>query len=283
MSRTLGWLFGAVLLTACTPAGPASAAPPPAAQTPVQTPLAQASPAAAGPVACAAPTVCITSDQTEPLSIKSSNETVDGQGHTVPSISVEGDHVTIEHFVVSGGSQVGIQVRGVGNVIQDNDISHIHYGSDDADAMRFFGDDTKVLRNRVHDLVAGPIEDAHPDCVQTYATDGSGGGSSNFEFAGNHCEGPPDHGQCVMAEGPGSTEGGGGGPGHSRNWSIHDNYCATHSEQAISLRGIDDVTVENNDFTGGSGTEAIQANDGSTGLVARNNILGTGYPNMTGD
>lgn len=258
------WVWVAMLLTACAPPAHASAAP-------------------TGTPACAAPTVCITADQSEPLSIKTSNQTIDGQGHTVPSISVEADHVTIEHFVVSGGSQVGIQTRGVGNVVEDNDISHIHYGSDDADAMRFFGDDTKILRNRVHDLVAGDMHDAHPDCVQTFATDGSGGGSSDFEFAGNHCEGPDGHGQCVMAEGPGSTEGGGGGPGRSQRWWIHDNYCAVHGDQAISLRGVDDVTVENNDFTGGTGTEAIQADDGSTGLVARNNVLGAGYPAMTGD
>jgi hypothetical protein len=243
----------------------------------------QASAAPPRSVGCAAPTVCITTDQTEPLSIKSSNQTIDGQGHTVPSISVEADHVTIEHFVVSGGSEVGIQVRGVGNVIQDNDISHIHYGTDDADAMRFFGDDTKILRNRVHDLVAGPMKGAHPDCAQTFATDGSGGGSSHFEFAGNHCEGPDGHGQCVMGEGPGSTDGGGGGPGHSQNWSIHDNYCATHSNQAIALRGIDNVTVKNNNFTRGTGTKAIQANDGSSSLVTKNNILGTGYGTLTGD
>jgi hypothetical protein len=145
--------------------------------------------------------VCISADQTKPLSINTSNQVIDGQGHTVPSISVAANHVTIENFVVSGGSQVGIQVRGVGNVVQDNDISHIHYGTDDADAMRFFGDNTKILRNRVHDLVAGPMKDAHPDCVQTFATDGSGGGSSHFEFAGNHCEGPRDTGNASWPRG----------------------------------------------------------------------------------
>lgn len=262
------WLCGAMLLAGCAPGQEASA---------------HAPGAASGSVGCAAATVCITTDQSTPLRITTSNQTIDGQGHTVPSISVNADHVTIEHFVVFGGSQVGIRVQGVGNVIEDNDISQIHYGTDDIDAMRFFGDDTKILRNRVHDLVAGPMQDAHPDCAQTFATDGSGGGSSGFEFAGNHCEGPDGHGQCVMAEGPGSTEGGGGGPGRSENWSIHDNYCATHSFQSIDLRGVDNVTVKNNDFSGGTGTEAVQANDGSTGLVTTGNILGTGYAKLTGD
>jgi hypothetical protein len=86
-----------------------------------------------------------------------------------------------------------------------------------------------------------------------------------------------------MAEGPASTDGGGGGPGHSLSWSIHDNYCATHSTQAIALRGIDNVTVANNNFTRGTGTEAIQVTDGSNGLVTRSNVLGTGYGALTGD
>jgi hypothetical protein len=231
---------------------------------------------------CAALVVCTTADSAKPLNITTPG-IYDGRGHKVPSIAITASGVTVQGFVVAGGSQTGISSRGANNVIQDNDVSAIRYGTDDLDAIRFFGDHTRILRNRIHSLASGPIKDAHPDCVQTFATRDKGP-SSNVEIGWNTCN-PGDtqgHGQCVMAEGPGSTDGGGGATGTSARWNIHDNVCATSANQSISLRDIDDVTVTGNSFTG-TNAKAVQLVDGSANVTFSGNVLGAGVGKLSGD
>lgn len=269
----------AVLLSCvsgCVPAGgvpgtPSAVSPPPTVP---------AGPAAAAPAPdpCAAPVVCTTEDSTAQLRITSPG-VYDGRGHRVPSILITTGGVTVRDFVVSGGTQTGIWSQGAGNTIADNDISNIGYGHDDIDAIRWFGDGTRILRNRIHDLVRGAIRDAHPDCAQTYAN--SLPGSSHVLIEGNQCLGLDYH-QCFMAEGPRSTDGGGGGGGVSRDWRIEDNLCEGTSNQAIALRDIHDVAIVDNTFAGRN-TKAIQRTDGTSGLTTVGNVLGPHVGRLIGD
>jgi hypothetical protein len=115
--------------------------------------------------------------------------------------------------------------------------------------------------------------------MQTYAN--ALPGSSDIEIAGNDCRGTDLH-QCVMAEGPGSTDGGGGGGGRSRNWWVHDNYFACHANQNVSFRNVTNSVIERNTFAG-SGAKAVQLTDGSTNVTVRGNNLGSGYGTVAGD
>lgn len=231
----------------------------------------------APPVGCAKPVVCTTADSTAQLKI-SAPGVYDGQGHRVASIMIRSAGVTVRNFVVTGGTQAGIWSEGAGNVIADNDISNIAYGDDDVDAMRFFGDGTQILRNRVHNLIRGAVKDAHPDCMQTYATP-SRGASANVLIEGNDCRGFDFH-QCLMAEGPGSTDGGGGGKGRSENWTIRGNTCEGTSNQSMAFRGVQNVQVIGNKFLGRN-NKAIQSTDGST-VTPRENVLGPNVKTLIG-
>lgn len=265
-------------------AAPAPDTVPPVTSTATAEPAPTSAPAPTTPPApagCAKPVVCITADSTTQLKITAPG-VYDGQGHKVPSIMVRSAGVTVRNFVVNGGTQAGIWSEGAGNVIADNDISNIAYGDDDVDAMRFFGDGTQVLRNRVHDLIRGATKDAHPDCMQTYATP-SRGASANVLIEGNDCRGFDFH-QCVMAEGPGSTDGGGGGKGRSENWVIRGNTCEGTSNQSLGLRGIQNVRIEGNRFLGRN-NKAIQRTDGTTVTPDPpvGNVLGPTVKSLIGD
>lgn len=114
--------------------------------------------------------------------------------------------------------------------------------------------------------------------MQTYAS--SRPGISNVVIAGNDCRRRDLH-QCLMAEGPGSTDGGGGGSGMSRNWQMRDDRFECYANQSVSLRDIDDVTITGNRFVG-SGGKAVQVTDGSSNVKPSGNTLGAGYRSLMG-
>jgi hypothetical protein len=119
--------------------------------------------------------VCYTEDLDEVLMIMKGGQpgapiVHQGTGSTkVPGIHVEADNVVVEGFVSEGAQSTGIWARGTNVTIQDNTITKVYYVGDDVDAIRFFGDGTKVLRNTVRDLEANAIADSHVDCIQTFA------------------------------------------------------------------------------------------------------------------
>jgi parallel beta helix pectate lyase-like protein len=224
--------------------------------------------------------ICITTNRSTRLDINQSNVIVDGLGHTVPGIRITGNNVTVQNFRVINAEQTGIRVEGDGITVRNNDISQVSYGTDDIDAIRFFGDDIRILDNSMYDIVKGEKFDAHVDCAQTWASPATGS-SSNIVIEGNHCQ-DADFSQCLMAEGPGSTDGGGGASGVSENWTVRGNHYECHANQTIAFRDIDNAVIENNNFQG-SGNKAIQLTDGSSGISIQNNILGPGYRSLVGD
>lgn len=231
---------------------------------------------------CAAPgVVCITSDQKSRINITTSNVIYDGRGHDAVGITVNADNVTVQNFNFANCAGNCVWTKGTNNVVQDNSISQVYYAGDDIDGLRFFGDGAKILRNRFFDILKGAEKDAHLDCMQTYATPSTGGGSAGAVIADNHCEDPAFH-QCLMVEGPGSTDGGGGGRGATRGWKIEHNYFQCYANQTIALRDAHDFVIQNNNFAG-AGRKAVQQTDGSSGITIRNNVLGSGYGRVTGD
>ena len=271
------FLLGIGVLAGC------ATSPPPAAG-----PVVPSGPAADG--GCQGPeylpragdTVCYTDDLDEPLAIVKGGQpgapiVYRGTGSTkVPGIRVEADNVVVEGFVSEGAQSTGIWTRGNNVTIQDNTITKVYYVGDDVDAMRFFGDGTKLLRNTVHDLEANAIGNSHVDCMQTFAIHEPG--SQDVVIQGNRCEGI--RAQCLMAEGPNDIDG--SGQGISRNWLFQGNYCDAHAAaQSVALEDVQNVTIADNQMVG-TATKAFALGKGSTGAVVRSNQIGPGYSHEVG-
>jgi hypothetical protein len=195
----------------------------------------------------------------------------------VPGIQVRADNVVVEGFVSRGADSTGIWVQGENITVQDNEITQVNFTGEDLDAIRFFGDGTKILNNRVYDLEGtSDVGDSHVDCIQTFAT--SGPGSSNVLIQGNRCEGI--RAQCLMAEGPDVENG--SGEGVSENWVFDGNYCDSHADaQSVSVQDIQNVTISNNEMAG-SGNKAFALGQGSTGVTVTDNRIGSGYGREVG-
>ncbi|HLU60512.1 MAG TPA: right-handed parallel beta-helix repeat-containing protein [Pseudonocardia sp.] len=225
--------------------------------------------------------VCMTGDTTSRIEVTTPGTVVDGRGFSSVGITVNADDVVVRNFAFRDCAGNCIWMKGERNVAQDNTVSQVYYAGDDIDGLRFFGDDTKILRNRFVDILKGPKHDSHLDCIQTWASPQTGGGSAHVVIAGNECR-DPNFRQCVMVEGPGSTDGGGGGPGATRDWIIEDNHFECFANQTIALRDAHGFVIRNNTFAG-RGNKAIQLADGTSGITIRDNVLGPGYRSLTGD
>lgn len=237
---------------------------------------------AAGTVDCSASNVvCMTGNSTSRINVTTSNLIYDGQGFSAVGITVNASNVTIQNFDFANCAANCVWVKGTGNVVQGNRISQVYYDGDDIDGLRFFGNGTRILRNTFTNILKGPKKDAHLDCIQTWASSSTGGGSSNVLIGGNYCNDGNFH-QCLMVEGPGSTDGGGGGGGVTSNWVVASNYFACHANQTIALRDVHRTVIQSNNFAG-SGRKAIQQADGTSGITIRDNVLGPGYGRLTGD
>lgn len=233
-------------------------------------------PAATGPNA-----VLATADSTATLNITAGGKTYDGQGHTVPKINVAADGVTVQNYRVTGAANSGIVSEGVGNVIRNNDISHVaEAGTGDINAVTFFGDGTQILYNNIDQLVQGAPGDSHTDGIQTWNTPAHRA-SSNVTIRGNRINGPvvtdPAYiHQGVMAEGKDSTDGGGGGVGVSANWLVDGNFFNTYGNQALKFDDVDNVVITRNVFAGAA-TKIVEPGMLSVGTTyyADNVVTGT--------
>lgn len=240
------------------------------------------------PTASGSNVVLINSDSTSTLVISQGNRVYDGQGHTVKKIQIEASNVTVQNFYVRGASNAGIYSQGSNNIIQNCDIADVREdGSGDINGISFFGNGTKILYNRIDNLVTGDPGDSHTDGIQTWATP-SKNSSSNVVIQGNWINGPvnsdPGHiHQAIMAEGPDSDDGGGGGSGTSQNWLVADNYFNSHgTNQCLKFDDIHNVTITRNIFAGESGT-MIETGSLSTGIKLYGDNTVTGDYDETGD
>jgi hypothetical protein len=243
-----------------------------------------------GGVATPVGAILTTTDSTATLNIttsgtSSAQRVYDGQGHTVGQINIAADYVTVQNFRSRGAGNAGIYSTGTGNVIQNNDIAQVTEGGvGDINGITFFGDGTKILFNKVDNLVSGPLNGSHTDGIQSWNTP-SKRSSSNVVIKGNWINGPTQSDpnyihQGVTAEGNNATSGGGGGTGDSANWTIDGNYFNTYGNQVLELHDIQGVVVTRNTFAGNA-TKIVNSADGSTVTYYADNTV-TGSYGATG-
>jgi hypothetical protein len=237
------------------------------------------------PAPAAGPNVTlITSDSTSGLTISSSGTSTapkiwDGGGHSVGRITINASWVIVQNFRVNADGQYGIYSTGKNVVIANNDIRNIH-GPGDLNAITFFGDGTHIIYNTAIDFISGDPGDSHTDAIQTWDTS-SKQPSSNVVVQGNKFSGPSRsttsrviH-QCIMAEGPASTDGGGGGAGPMANWLVLDNYFKGSWNQEIKFDDVDNVQVSRNTFAGDS-TKICEVTSLSSGFKYYSDNIVTG-------
>lgn len=228
----------------------------------------------------------ITEDLADTLVITTPNQIYDGQSHTVEKIDIQADGVTVQNFFVRGGGNAGIYCQAENCTIQNNDIALINEGGEgDINAITFFGDGTKILYNNIDNLADPPLNGSHTDGIQSWATP-SKNSSSNVLIKGNRISGPEQSDeryihQGVMAEGPESTDGGGGGSGVSSNWVIEGNYFRTFGNQVIKVDDIHNVTITRNIFDGAT-TKIVETGDLSTNVLYYSDNTVTGTYGSTG-
>ncbi|MBL8159117.1 hypothetical protein JNJ66_01540 [Candidatus Saccharibacteria bacterium] len=248
-----------------------------------------------GGVATPAGAILSSADSTEELKIEESGtagnpKVYDGQGHTVGTITIRADYVTVQNFNIRATSQDGVNFEGTGITVQNNDIKGVSAAGDgDMNAIEFFGNDSKILYNTAIDFVEGDPGGSHTDAIQTWVSDSHPTPSKNVIIKGNKFSGPDNPGrdnaipsihQCIMAEGLGRG-GNSGGDGDPSNWLIADNYFKDSWNQCIKLDGIDDVTITRNEFAGDSG-RVIEVTSASSNVKFYSDNKITGGYGQTG-
>lgn len=212
-----------------------------------------------GGVATPSDAVVSSADSKADLNIKESGsegkpKVYDGGGHTVGTINISGNWITVQNFKIVASGQYGVNSKGTHITIQNNDIKNVHASGDgDLNAITFSGDNHTIAYNTAIDFVTGNPGGSHTDAIQTWVSD-SHLASSNVLVKGNKFSGPdknagaPIH-QCFMAEGLGQG-GNHGGSGVSQHWLVSDNYFKDSWNQCLKFDGIKDVSVTRNEFAG---------------------------------
>ena len=180
--------------------------------------------------------------------------------------------VVIEGNRVVGADGSGILVEGQRITVADNAVSgSVRRDADDADGIRFFGSDVRLLRNTITDIKDDGYEGEppHTDCFQTY--DNSRIPTVGAVIADNVCRNV-DH-QCLIATA--EESGLAGEVGRSRGIEFTGNVCAVNGSQALLIQWFPDVVVRDNTFEGRNDRAAYFL-DGSTGAEFTGNRVPRG-------
>lgn len=158
-------------------------------------------------------------------------------------------------------SQSGIEIRGVGHLVEGNEIwDTIQYPAEmradsywssrsksgaDADGIRFFGSGHKIKNNYVHDIVikAPEVVDPHTDCFQTWNV-GSDKGRTiahDIVFDGN---------RCLFYNTDQDTAAKGWQLASTYNLKMINNIVQARMASSISGDEVHDITMINNTFVG---------------------------------
>lgn len=178
----------------------------------------------------------------------------DGAGFTSGRITINANWVTVQNYRVNADGQYGVYGLGNGITIQNNEIYNVH-APGDLNAITLFGNDNTIAFNKTpRDWISGDPGSSHTDCIQIWDTS-SKIPTNRLLVYGNYfdgqlqSEGNPIH-QGLMAEGPASTDGGGGGSGPMADWHIEGNYWRDDWNQCLKFDDIDNVTITRNTFAG---------------------------------
>jgi len=247
-----------------------------------------------GGVATPAGAIRYTSDQTSDIVITQGGtatkpKVYDGGGKQFKRVTIDCDYVVVQNFSARPNSQYGIYINPGHKfvTIMNCDVSGLKpTGDGDMNGVTMFGNDINILMCRIGpDLIATDNPGgSHSDGIQCWASS-SKGSSSRICIRGNRIVGPlkPDvrylH-QGVMAEGPQSTDGGGGASGQSRDWWVGENHFVTDGNQTLKFDDIDNVTVTRNTFAG-AGNHVVEASSLSAGFKYYSDNVVTGeYGNL---
>jgi Right handed beta helix region len=186
-----------------------------------------------------------------------------GDGRAVDGITIEADHVVVEGFRADHPTAPGIELTGTDITVRGNTVTSPQGG--DGDGLRFFGDDLRIVDNRISDTAN--TGGRHADCLQTFASDTPA--SHHVLIEGNRCERVDN--MCLMAEGP--DDGEGDGHGTTSDFVIRNNYCDTReASQTLMFEDVQHTTITGNTFAGAT-DHAIGLALHSTGAHVGGNTL----------
>jgi hypothetical protein len=215
------------------------------------------------------------SDQTSRLVITQGGMIYDGGGKKCPGIDVKANDVVIQNFDLTNCANYGVYGICDRVKVRNCRITQCYdNGIGDINGITLFGDDNEVsyceIGTDTVNLVKGDAGGSHTDGFQTWDTS-SKKSTSRFLFKGNRVVGPGANDQArlhqgVMAEGPNTSDGGGGGPGRSANWTIEDCYFVVNGgSQTIKLDDIHDVVIRRCTFNGNT-SKIVATGSASTGI-----------------
>jgi hypothetical protein len=153
-----------------------------------------------------------------------------------------------------------------------------HPTGGDADGLRFFGTNIKILHNTISNINPDGGS-AHADCMQTFATGSDSPPSQHVLIDGNRCDKIDN--QCLIAEGPHSSAGDGSGNGVSSDFTFSNNYCDAGAAQATEIDDVQGVKVLRNDIVG-KPAKAFSFQNKSTGAVVSANKIASGIGYQVG-
>lgn len=177
--------------------------------------------------------------------------------------------VLVEDNAVSGTDGTGIIVEGQRITVQENLVrGSVMREAGDADGIRFFGRDIRLLRNTITDIKDDGYDGdpPHTDCFQTY--DNGRLPTVDVLIAGNVCRNV-DH-QCLIATA--EEAGDSGEVGRSSGITFTGNECAVNGSQAVLVRWFPDVAVRDNIFEGRNDRAAYFLDGSVDGAFTGNSV-----------
>lgn len=176
----------------------------------------------------------------------------------------------IENNTVRDADGTGILIDGQNDTVQHNDVAGSRRRTaTDADGVRFWGVNQKIVNNTVHDISQKgyPVgTEPHTDCFQTFDEDSPI--SYGVVIQDNKCVNVDA--QCLIASGT-DRHNAGVPPGQIAIQFL-DNYCQSDADQAIYLEGYPNVAIKGNTFSSDY-TVALLAVQSAVNVKLEDNIL----------
>jgi hypothetical protein len=187
----------------------------------------------------------------------------------------------VDNNTVKGTDGTGVLIDGQGVTAQNNDVSgSIRRTATDADGMRFFGINMKLINNTVHDISQAGYPagtEPHTDCFQTFDSDSPL--TYGVVIQNNKCVNVDA--QCLIASG--TERHNAGVPAGQVAIQFLDNYCQSGADQAVYLEGYPNVVIRGNTFSSQYTTAVLAVEGASDVKINDNTIVGKFEPYQVDD
>jgi hypothetical protein len=184
--------------------------------------------------------------------------------------------VTLEQNNVWRADGTGILIDGVHILVRGNTVAQsVMKTRGDADGMRFFGNDLRILGNTVKDIKTTGYpegEAPHTDCFQTF--DSNNRPTYDVVIADNTCENVDV--QCLIATGSDSRAG--KVPNNVTAVIFEGNTCKVKGSQAILLEQFPNVVIRGNTFAGPEYRAVFLSKGSINTTIVSNTIMGNIAP-----